>query len=128
MEGTNNLTTLFFSWWYGEAYNRLFKYIRAVYIYLTDLFSVKICLKTLFAVWKRDSNSYEGLALTEKFQVWTLNLASRFIGLLIKLITIASYSVAVAITSICAIILIIIWPFYPLLVVYVIYLGITKLL
>jgi len=128
MEGTNNLTALFFSWWYGEAYNRLFKYIRAVYIYLTDLFSVEICLKTLFAVWKRDSTSYEGLALKEKFQVWTLNLASRFIGLLIKSITLASYLVAVALASICAIILIVIWPFYPLLVVYVIYLGITKLL
>ena len=126
MEGTNNLTILFFSWWYGEAYARLFKYIRAFYIYVTDLFSVKICLKTLFSVWKRDAISYQGLSLKQIFQVWTLNLASRFVGFLIKSITLISYLVAIVILSVISIILIILWPLYPALIVYVIYYGLTK--
>ena len=128
MEGNNNLLLLFFSWWYGEAYNRLFKYIRAVYVYLTDLFSVKICLKTLFSVWKRDFTSYDGLSLKERFQVWTMNLASRFIGLIIKSITLFSFLIAIIIATALSLLMIVLWPVYPAVIVYIIFLGIKAVL
>lgn len=128
MEGSTNLAIMFFSWWYGHAYRRLFMYIKASYIYLADLFSVKICVKTLFSPWKRDVLSYEGLSLQEKFQVLTLNIASRFVGFIVKVATLFCYLCALLISSIISLCLIIIWPLYPLVAIYLIYFGIRLML
>lgn len=127
MEGTNSLPILFLNWWYGYAYLRLFKYIRAVFIYVYDLFSVRLSIITLFAPWKRDSISYEGLSLQQKFEVWTLNIASRFVGFFIKTINLAIYLGMTALAAVVSFGAIIIWPLYPILIVYFIYLGITTL-
>jgi len=126
MEGSTSLTILYFNWWYTEGYGRLFKYIKAFYIYMTDLFSVKISIRTLFAPWKRDKISYEGLTLQQKFQVWSLNMASRFIGLIIKVIALTIYLIAVVAVSIFSVFLIIFWPLMPFVALYLIVIGITK--
>ncbi len=126
MEG-NNLTISFVSWWYGEAYSRVFKYIKAAYIYFTDAFSVLICFRTLFAPWKRDMISYEGLSLQQKFQVWTLNLASRFVGFLVKSFTLGAYLIFVVFLSCCSLAVIIIWILYPLLLALLIWRAIISL-
>ena len=111
MEGGINLPFLFFHWWYSLAYRRILKYIRAFFIFVTDLFSVKISLKTLFAPWKRDIISYEGLTLQQKFQVWTLNLAARFVGFIIKTVTLAIYAAFIIFLSFFSLFLIIFWGF-----------------
>lgn len=120
MEG-NNLTSYFFKWWYGEAYLRLLKYLKAAYVFSFDLFSVKICLKTLFAPWKRDAISYDGLSLQQKFQVWSLNLASRLIGFMIKTMTVFCYLVFTVFLSIFAILAVVVWLFYPAIILFLIY-------
>jgi len=84
-EGTSNLFLLFFSWWYSYLPRRLYLAFIALSITLVDLFSLKAIFKTLFAPWKRDTLSYDGLTLQEKFSIWMLNMASRFIGFLIKI-------------------------------------------
>lgn len=127
MEGTTNLPILYISWWYGYAYDRLFKYLRAIYIVAFDRFSVKTCLATIFSPWKRDSISYDGLSLQQKFQVWTLNIASRFTGFIIKSITLFSFVVIVALITICAFLAVIIWPFIPVIAIYMITRGILTL-
>lgn len=124
MEGSNSLPILFLNWWYGVAFRRLFKYIRAVFIYIYDLFSVRLSLLTLFAPWKRDSISYEGLSLQQKFEVWTLNLASRFVGFFIKIINLTIYLGMTIIAAIFSSVATVVWPLYPILIVYFLYLGI----
>jgi len=126
-EGTISLPILFVSWWYGEAYRRVFRYIRAVYIYTADLFSVKLVFITLFAPWKRDIISYENLSLQQRFEVWTLNLASRFVGFIIKVISLLIYLFFTLFESILSLALIIIWPFYPLICIGLIFWGVTLL-
>lgn len=121
MEGSASLTTLFFKWWYGEAYTRLLKYIKAAYMKSADIFSVKICLRTLFAPWKRDLISYDGLTLQQKFEVWTLNLASRFIGALIKSMTLLSFLIFIVLVTVVSLLAMSIWLIYPLIVAYLIY-------
>lgn len=128
MEGSTNLTILYFVWWYGEGYAKVFGYIKAFYIYITDLFSVTICLKTLFAPWKRDKISYEGLSLQQQFQVWALNMSSRFIGFIIKLITLTLYIMMVLAITVFSIFLAIFWPILPALALYLIYFGIQTLI
>jgi len=127
MEGTNSLPILFLNWWYGYAYRRLFKYIRAVFIYVYDLFSVRLSLQTLFAPWKRDSISYEGLSLQQKLEVWTLNIASRLVGFFIKIVNLAIYIGMTALAALLSFGAVIIWPLYPIVIVYFLYLGIKML-
>lgn len=93
MEGTKNLNSLFFVWWYTEVFGELSRFVKHFFVYLADLFSVKICLKTLFSPWRRDNISYEGLTIQEKFQVLVLNITSRFVGLIIKIFTLATFVV-----------------------------------
>ena len=123
MEGSVNLGTLFFSWWYKEANSRFLAYIKKLFIYITDLFSVKICIKTLFAPWKRDMISYVNLSLQQKFQVFVLNLASRFVGAIIKISTLFTYLVVVSATFVFSIILTIIWFLYPILIIVLVVFG-----
>lgn len=123
MEGTTSLPVLYFGWWYGYAYGRLFKYLRALYISDYDMFSVGICLKTLFSAWKRDFISYDGLTLQQRFYVLTLNLASRFTGFVIKTMTLLAFVVATIILTLIAVSLIIVWPLVPILAVLIIIAG-----
>lgn len=115
------MTLYFFKWWYGEAYMRLLKYLRAAYVFSFDLFSVKICIKTLFAPWKRDAISYEGLSLQQKFQVWSLNVASRLIGFMIKSMTVFCYVIFSLLLSIFAFLSILVWLLYPAIIIFFIY-------
>lgn len=128
MEGSNSLPILFLNWWYGHAYRRLFKYIRAVFIYIYDLFSVRLSLLTLFSPWKRDSISYDGLSLQQKFEVWTLNIASRFVGFFIKTINLIIYTGMTFLAALLSLGATIVWPLYPIVIVCLIYLGITTLM
>lgn len=118
---------IFFKWWYSEAYQRVLKYAKASYIFFFDLFSVKICLKTLFAPWKRDELSYEGLSLQQKFQIWTLNLSSRFIGFVIKIFTLLSYAVFTVFLSLLILLVILIWLLYPVIIIYFVLRALTLL-
>jgi hypothetical protein len=127
-EGTTSLPILLFQWWYGLAYQRIFKYIRAVYIYTADLFSIKIIFVTLFAPWKRDVISYENLTLQQKFEVWSLNMASRFVGFMIKVIALAVYLIFTIFETAISFALVIIWPFYPLILIGLIYYGLSLLI
>lgn len=108
-------------WWYGEAITRIFKYIRAAYIFFADLFSVKICIRTMFDPWKRDEISYEGLSIQQKFQVWLMNLSSRFIGAVIKLSTLLGYVVFTIFLSVAGLLAILLWLIYPALIIYFIF-------
>lgn len=55
---------------------------------LYHVFSIPELFRTLFAPWKRDEYSTEGLALSDKFHVWTGNIAGRFVAFIIRSITI----------------------------------------
>jgi len=117
MEGSANLSSAFFSWWYVDVFRRLFVFSRQFLVYLTDLFSVKICLTTLFSVWKRDKIGYEGLSIQQRFEVLTLNLSSRIIGALIKIFTIATFIVAFFCSLIIIMAVFIIWFLYPIVLI-----------
>ncbi|MEK9156263.1 MAG: hypothetical protein AAB360_03090 [Patescibacteria group bacterium] len=122
-EGGGNLALAFFSWWYGEAYAKLFVFIKNFFVYLTDLFSVRLLFLTLFAPWKRDRLSTEGLSLQEKFQVWTFNLASRLIGLFVKLIILFVYVLVAKVCLALAGLAVVVWLAWPAISLWLIYTG-----
>lgn len=124
MEGKSNLSFTFISWWYGEQLHRLLMFFKQFYVYLADLFSVKICLKTLFAPWKRDSMGYEGLSLQQRFQVAIMNLSSRIVGALVKIFTFVTFLFIFCICFLFSIVVFILWIAYPIILIAFIVYGI----
>ncbi|MDO8444449.1 MAG: hypothetical protein Q7S80_03015 [bacterium] len=122
------LATLFLIWWYGEEFQNVLQYFETFLVYLYDFFSVRICLSTLFAVWRRDRINYKGLALPDIFQAWTLNLASRIVGFFVKISTMLIYLIVSLLVIIFAAAFIISWLLLPLIVVALIYFGIKIIL
>lgn len=123
MRGEESYNSMFLVWWYAEVRQRLFLFARQFLFYLTDLFSVKICIFTLFAPWKRDKVSYSGLTFQAKFQVWIWNLVSRFVGATVKLFTLISYLVSVFFYFVFGIIVFCLWLFFPFLIILLIIYG-----
>lgn len=126
-EGTNSLVMLFFSWWYSYLPRRLFLAFKASAITLLDLFSVKILFMTLFSPWKRDQISTEGLSLQQKFQVWTMNVASRLIGFLVKTFVLATFILIFSAAIIIFAALFCLWLAFPLLIIGLIILGFANM-
>ena len=125
MEGTKSLNSLFFVWWYTEVFGELFVFIKHFFAYLFDLFSIRICLRTLFAPWRRDTVSYEGLTIQDRFQVLILNVTSRFVGAIIKIFTIATCGVVFVFCLIMFFAVFITWFLFPLILIGLAVWGIT---
>jgi hypothetical protein len=126
-EGTSNLFLLFFSWWYKYLPHRLYLAFSALSIMLSDLFSIKAIFRTLFAPWKRDIISYEGLTLQQKFSVWTLNMSSRFIGFLIKIFVLGVFIIFYLVAIIIFLGGFFLWIAFPLAILALIIIGFTNL-
>ncbi len=118
-----SLNILFFDWWYKEGYAKITAYFKRYFVYLYDQFSVSICLKTLFDVWRRDYVNTDNMSLQEKFQAFVMNLASRFIGMMIKLMTIFVFLIFALLSLIVIGLCLIIWTLYPLVILTLIIFG-----
>lgn len=127
MEGRPILSVMFLSWWYGERFVQFCRYLEKMFLKIADLFSVEVCLKTLFSVWRRDEIDYHDLSLKEILEAWTLNLASRFIGFVVKSSTLAAYLVATVLFLALALTAILIWLLYPLIIIALIIYGISRM-
>ncbi|MEI7792261.1 MAG: hypothetical protein WCI57_02130 [Candidatus Berkelbacteria bacterium] len=116
---------MFISWWYGEMLTATFSYFKHLLAYLYDFFSVKICLTTLFSVWRRDTVTYDGPGFNIKamFESMVLNLASVIVGFCVKLGTLLTYLIMIAIFFVLMSAYIIFWIFFPLIIVALIYFG-----
>lgn len=102
-----------------------FDYFKHLLAYLYDFFSVKICLTTLFSVWRRDTNSYTGPGLNIKamFESMVLNLASIVVGFCVKIGTLATYLLMTILFIVLMTVYIIAWIFFPLIIAALIYIG-----
>jgi hypothetical protein len=127
MKGNANLVLTFFSWWYGEAFAKLFVFFERFIVYLADFFSVKTSLRTLFAPWKRDLISSENLSIQEKFQIMTLNATSRLIGAIVKLITIGIFLIVGLFAIVVELVLMVIWLLWPAVIAGLVYLGLKTI-
>lgn len=126
MEGSADIRRIFFVWWYTEAYSKLLVFLGRFFVYLIDLFSVKSCLLTLFYPWRRDLVSYEGLNISDRFQVLTLNLSSRFIGAIIKIFTLLTFIVIGVISLVLSSFMIFSWLIYPLIILICLLYGLLR--
>lgn len=123
---TNNLFLLFFAWWYHQGFLDLINYLKAVSVFLTDFFSVKLIFRTLFDPWKRDQLSYKNLSIKERFDVFILNLISRFVGLLVKTFFFVTYLVFMAGFIILSGLVVFIWLALPVIILALLFIGLFE--
>lgn len=71
-------------YWYGQGLRDLCFCVRYICISIINTLSMPVLLKTLFDPWKKDELSGVGLSLQQKFQLFWLNVVSRFIGFIIR--------------------------------------------
>lgn len=117
----------YFSWWYYTELIYLWNssIILTKRVYFT--FSIPNLLGTLFYPWKRDALYVENPSLEERFQIWIGNMVSRFIGAIVRTITIVSGLFCTIITFMIVVIFILIWIFMPGIIIFLFIHGITNL-
>lgn len=114
-----------FGWWYSQGIREFLVYLKAFFLKITDLFSVKMLLKTFLAPWKRDIVSLEGLPFNLMIRVIIFNLVARLIGAVIKTFILFIYFLALAIFLSLALSLVLIWLLLPLISILGIIFGIV---
>ena len=83
------------------------------------IFSFVFLLKTLFSPWKSIGDRYptKGFNLSEIAQVFALNMPARLIGAFIRLIVILLGVALEALLLVAAVVFLLLWVLFPLLVV-----------
>lgn len=117
-----------FLWWYSRGIRDFFVYLKAVLVKITDIFSVKLLLRTYFAPWRRDIVSTEGLPLNLVLRIFVFNLIARLIGAFIKTIILFLYILVATFYSFLVVFLLFVWLFLPLLSIAGIILGVSLII
>ena len=71
----------------------------------------------MFAPWRRDVISYEGLTIQDRFQVLVLNITSRFVGAIIKIFTIITFVIVFLFCLSLFFVAFLVWLLFPLILV-----------
>lgn len=118
------LALAFLKWWYGPGWAQgatsLAPRLRRTYYG----FSVPQLVQTLFAPWRRIMTPGGG-ALSDRLRAVVDNMVSRFIGAIVRLLTIGVAFIIAAGWIIFAGIRVVIWPFLPLAAVGLIVWGVA---
>lgn len=111
-----------FSWWYGRGWRDVARGTRTMVTGVSQMFSVPILIRTLFAPWKRIV-TYPGASLEAKLQAFGDNLVSRAVGFVVRLLVLLTACVVSVITLALGGIVTLVWPFIPLGVIVFVILG-----
>jgi hypothetical protein len=107
------LAVAFLSWWYGEGWKQVFASFRPRLKGVSESFSVKLLLPTLFAPWKQIT-SQPGRSLEDRFHAWADNTFSRIIGFFVRSGVLLAAGMSLIVVIILSVIELIIWPLLPL--------------
>jgi hypothetical protein len=117
MKKRGKVWIVFLFWWYSDATVALWVYQKRFFLYLADLYSVRICFATLFDVWRRDGINTDNMSIQEKMNVAMLNFASRFVGFTIKTFCLLAYLSSLIFVFIATILVWLFWFSFPILAV-----------
>ncbi|MBR3122292.1 hypothetical protein IKF28_02505 [Candidatus Saccharibacteria bacterium] len=106
-----------FLWWYAAGWRAFIQKNRNAISSITDFFSMSSLIRTLFKPYRQISaeTANANSSLDLKFHMFLDRLISRFVGFCSRLILLLAGSVIILIGGVFSLILIILWPFIPLL-------------
>lgn len=113
----------YISWWYGQGLLGFWQGILIMTEKIYSFFSIRTLVRTLFDPWKRDNYTVENASLETRMQILLNNLISRFIGFVIRLVTMLFGFMITAIFFIFILTVVLIWLMLPLVVLFLIING-----
>jgi len=112
------LVLAYLKWHYGRGLKELFGVFGNFLWFVSNFFSFKLLLKTLFAPWKRLGESYGSIFDFENFaSSFVINLLMRLVGFITKTIVIIVGAVAYVFTCLLLFLAIIFWILAPVFLV-----------
>lgn len=102
------------NWWYSRGWLWIINRVSEKLYVISQTFSVGILLRTLFSPWKQ---VYTKITFRNFFQAKLDNLVSRMVGFVVRFALLAcSLFLSLAVVLV-GLILVIAWPFIPLLII-----------
>lgn len=117
----------FFYWWLSYAPDRIIYIGKKTITLVYNYFSVPLLFRTLFDPWKKDEIDTTNMALDDMIKVWFANLISRLVGAAVRTITIMVGILIIAGTFLSAVLFFAGFILAPIVVVYMIVNGLTRL-
>lgn len=114
-------------WWYAQEPPLIFRSIGIVTKKVFSSFSIGILAGTLFDPWKRDVAYAENSSLDVRLKIAMQNLLSRFIGFIVRLITILVGLFCTIVIFIFMVLAILLWLLMPVIIVFLFINGIRSL-
>lgn len=102
-----------FQWWYGAGWKGVLTSNRRRLAGLSDMFSTKILLRTLFSPWRRIM-TVPGASIDAHARAFVDNLVSRLIGFTIRSFVLFAGFLALLFLLLAAFVEAIIWPLIPI--------------
>ena len=105
-----------FIWWYARGWRVFISHTRNWFSSITDFFSMDSLIRTLFKPYRQISAGTTSTgSFDAKFQMFLDRLISRLIGFCSRLVLLFAGILIMLIGGLFSLILIILWPFIPLL-------------
>jgi len=117
-----------FGWWYSKGLRDFLIYLKAVFIKLSDIFSVRLLFKTFLSPWRRDVVPLEGMPFNEMLRAIAMNMVARLIGAFIKATIFLVYLVFLAAYIVISLVLLFVWIFLPIVSIAGIIFGIVLII
>jgi hypothetical protein len=102
-------------WWYGAGWQLQAKDVLRRFDELSDNFSIGLLFRTLFSPFRQISAGSVSGPLGVQMRAWLDRLISRFIGALIRSAVIIAGLISMVIFGVVNVLILIFWPFIPLL-------------
>lgn len=103
-----------FSWWYSAGITAFFAKLKHFFLVTSDFFSVNILLKTLFNPYRQIVGRATNSSPAGMFQALIDTLVSRFIGFLIRLITLVLGGIILILQILASIVAFVVWIILPI--------------
>lgn len=107
-------------WHYTDGFRGIFVVWMNYLWFFYHLFSISLLARTLFAPWKRLGESYRneagGIELEKVAETFVVNGVMRFVGALVRLVTIAVGITAISLTFALGALMFVVWALLPLLI------------
>jgi len=103
-----------FSWWYSAGITAFFAKLKHFFLVTSDFFSVNILLKTLFNPYRQIVGRATNSSPAGMFQALIDTLVSRFIGFLIRLVTLVLGGIILILQILASIVAFVVWIILPI--------------
>jgi len=119
----------YFSWYYGKAFLDITHVWLNFVWFVARFFSISTLLRTLLSPWKRVKETYERGSNFEDFAgVFVVNILTRVLGALIRLVIIAIGFIALTLTLVGGLLFLAFWIVAPILSVLAVFVGLVVLI